>query len=177
MFTGIVAAVGAVRKSALSRGGRRIAVDAGRLGLSGVAKGDSIAVNGVCLTVVARKGRSFEVDVSRETLSCTTGWSIGARVNLEKAMRAADRLGGHFVVGPQADAGHEEIALDARAAGQRDAHAVHAGLHPRDAIAQPEASGHRVELDSPRRHVSGGESRRARVRSTVRCRLLAVRCR
>lgn len=99
MFTGIVAAVGTVRKSELSRGGRRLAIDAGRLGLADVAKGDSIAVDGVCLTVVARKGRSFEVDVSRETLACTTGFAAGARVNLEKAMRASDRLGGHLVSG------------------------------------------------------------------------------
>ena len=99
MFTGIVGAVGTVRKSELSRGGRRLTIDAARLGLSDVAKGDSIAVNGVCLTVIARSGRAFEVDVSRETLSCTAGFSIGGRVNLEKAMRASDRLGGHFVSG------------------------------------------------------------------------------
>ncbi len=99
MFTGIVAAVGTVRKSELARGGRRLAIDAGRLGLADVAKGDSIAVDGVCLTVVARKARSFEVDVSQETLSCTAGFSIGDRVNLEKALRASDRLGGHLVSG------------------------------------------------------------------------------
>lgn len=99
MFTGIVGAIGTVRKSELSRGGRRLAIDAGRLGLADVVKGDSIAVDGVCLTVVARKGRSFEVDVSRETLACTTGFSVGGRVNLEKAMRASDRLGGHLVSG------------------------------------------------------------------------------
>ena len=69
MFTGLVAAVGTVRKSEPTRGGRRLAIDAGRLRLADVSKGDSIAVDGVCLTVVARKGRSFEVDVSRETLS------------------------------------------------------------------------------------------------------------
>jgi riboflavin synthase len=99
MFTGIVAAVGTVRGSEPARGGRRLAIDAGRLSLADVAKGDSIAVDGVCLTVVARRGRGFEVDVSRETLACTTGFSIGDRVNLEKAMRASDRLGGHFVSG------------------------------------------------------------------------------
>jgi len=99
MFTGIVAGVGTVRKSEPARGGRRLAIDAGRLRLADVSKGDSIAVDGVCLTVVARKGRSFEVDVSRETLSCTAGYSIGDRVNLEKSMRATDRLGGHFVSG------------------------------------------------------------------------------
>jgi riboflavin synthase len=99
MFTGIVAAVGTVRRSGLASGGRRLGIDAGRLGLADVAKGDSIAVNGVCLTVVARAGRAFEADVSRETLSCTAGFAIGDRVNLEKAMRASDRLGGHFVSG------------------------------------------------------------------------------
>jgi riboflavin synthase len=99
MFTGIVTAVGTVHRSQLSGGGRRLAIHAGQLGLSGVAVGDSIAVNGVCLTVIARAGRVFEVDVSRETLSCTRGFAIGDRVNLEKAMRASDRLGGHFVSG------------------------------------------------------------------------------
>ena len=99
MFTGIVTAVGTVRGAALSRGGRKLGIEAGALDLSDVAKGDSIAVNGVCLTVTARRGRAFEVDVSRETLSCTAGFSLGDRVNLEKAMRASDRLGGHFVSG------------------------------------------------------------------------------
>ena len=99
MFTGIVAAVGAVRKTALAGGGRRLAIDAAGLGLDDVATGDSIAVNGVCLTVVSRRARSFEVDVSRETLSCTAGFAVGDRVNLEKALRAADRLGGHLVSG------------------------------------------------------------------------------
>ena len=74
-------------------------VDAGRLGLKDVAVGDSIAVNGACLTVVARKGRTFQADVSRETLVGTTGFSAGQRVNLEKALRAADPLGGHLVSG------------------------------------------------------------------------------
>jgi riboflavin synthase len=99
MFTGIVTAVGTVRRSQLAGGGRRLAIHAGQLGLSDVAAGDSIAVNGVCLTVIARAGRVFEVDLSRETLSCTRGFAIGDRVNLEKAMRASDRLGGHFVSG------------------------------------------------------------------------------
>jgi riboflavin synthase len=88
-----------VRQSGIARGGRRLEIDAGKLGLADVAKGDSIAVDGVCLTVIARKGRVFAVDVSRETLSCTAGFSTGDRVNLEKAMRASDRLGGHFVSG------------------------------------------------------------------------------
>jgi len=82
-----------------ARGGVRLVVDAGKLGLKDVAAGDSIAVDGVCLTVVARKGRTFEVDVSRATLACTTGFAGGHRVNLEKAMRLSDRLGGHLVSG------------------------------------------------------------------------------
>jgi riboflavin synthase len=82
-----------------ARGGKRLVIDSGGLGLKDVAIGDSIAVNGTCLTVVARKARSFEVDVSRETLGCTTGLAAGNRVNLEKAMRLADRLGGHLVSG------------------------------------------------------------------------------
>ncbi len=99
MFGGIVAAVGTVRAAKPARGGLRLVVDAGRLGLKDVATGDSIAVNGACLTVVARKGRMFQADVSRETIACTTGFAAGQHVNLEKALRASDRLGGHLVSG------------------------------------------------------------------------------
>ena len=99
MFTGIIAAVGRVREAKPARGGRKLTIDAGSLDLKDVAVGDSIAVNGVCLTVVAYKALSFEVDVSRATLACTTGLAAGKSVNLEKAMRLADRLGGHLVGG------------------------------------------------------------------------------
>jgi len=99
MFTGIVAALGRVRGAKPARGGRKLVIDAGGLDLNDVAVGDSIAVNGVCLTVVACKALSFEVDVSRATLACTTGLAAGKSVNLEKAMRLADRLGGHLVSG------------------------------------------------------------------------------
>jgi len=99
MFAGIVSAVGTVRSVKPARGGIRLVVDSAGLGLKDVAIGDSIAVNGACLTVVARKGRSFQADVSRETLSCTAGFAAGQRVNLEKALRAADRIGGHLVSG------------------------------------------------------------------------------
>ena len=99
MFSGIVAAVGTVRAVKPAHGGARLVVDAGKLGLKDVAAGDSIAVDGVCLTVVARKGRTFEADVSRATLACTTGFAGGHRVNLEKAMRLSDRMGGHPVSG------------------------------------------------------------------------------
>jgi riboflavin synthase len=70
------------------------------LGMDDVQLGDSIAVNGVCLTAVQIDGRTFTVDVSRETLNCTVGLEHqGARVNLEKALRLSDRLGGHLVSG------------------------------------------------------------------------------
>jgi riboflavin synthase len=99
VFSGIVAAIGTVREARRAAGGLHIVVDAGSLGLGDVAVGDSIAVNGTCLTVVARAGKTFGADVSRETLACTTGFAAGGRVNLEKALRATDRLGGHMVSG------------------------------------------------------------------------------
>ena len=99
MFTGIVTAVGTVTAAVPAAGGLRLVVDSAGLGLKDVAVGDSIAVDGVCLTVVARKARSFGADVSPETLACTAGFARGGRVNLEKALRAADRLGGHLVSG------------------------------------------------------------------------------
>jgi riboflavin synthase len=69
------------------------------LGLSDVSAGDSIAVNGVCLTVVKRGKKGFGVDVSRETLRCTAGLDKPGEVNLEKALRLSDRLDGHLVLG------------------------------------------------------------------------------
>jgi riboflavin synthase len=99
MFSGIIAAVGKVSAVAPTAGGVRVAVDAGGLDLADVAIGDSIAVNGVCLTVVTLDGRGFEADVSRETLASTSGFAAGAAVNLEKALRLSDRLGGHLVSG------------------------------------------------------------------------------
>ena len=99
MFTGIVGAVGRIASMEPVAGGARVEIEAGHLALDDVAIGDSIAVNGVCLTVVSRSGNTFCVDVSGETLSCTVGFASGARVNLEKALRLADRLGGHIVSG------------------------------------------------------------------------------
>jgi len=99
MFAGIVAAVGTVTAAGPAAGGLRLVVDAAGLGLKDVAVGDSIAVDGICLTVAARSARNFEADVSRETLACTAGFARGGRVNLEKALRATDRLGGHLVSG------------------------------------------------------------------------------
>ncbi|MGZ8156415.1 MAG: riboflavin synthase [Burkholderiales bacterium] len=99
MFTGIVMAVGRVLEAAPSAGGIKLAIDAGGLPLDDVIIGDSIAVNGACLTVISRTDRAFEVDVSRETLECVAGFEASAPVNLEKALRLSDRLGGHLVSG------------------------------------------------------------------------------
>lgn len=99
MFTGIIAAVGRIVASVPAAGGVRLRIEAGGLDLDDVAVGDSIAVNGVCLTVVALDRASFEADVSQETLDCTAGFHAETRVNLEKALRLADRLGGHLMSG------------------------------------------------------------------------------
>jgi riboflavin synthase len=99
VFTGIVSAVGKIARLSPQAGGMRAVVDAPGFGLDDVAIGDSIAVNGVCLTVVARDAARFEVDLSNETLACTAGVEPGAEVNLEKALRLSDRLGGHLVSG------------------------------------------------------------------------------
>ncbi len=99
MFTGIIAAVGRIAEVRPAAGGLRLHVEAGGLPLDDVAVGDSIAVNGVCLTVVALGCGAFEADVSRETLSCTAGFPEGVLVNLEKALRLSDRLGGHLMSG------------------------------------------------------------------------------
>ena len=99
MFTGIVQAVGHVRDLLASPGGARSVIAAGKLDLSDVAIGDSIAVNGVCLTVTSLLADAFTVDVSPETLACTIGFERDQRVNLEKALRLADRLGGHLLSG------------------------------------------------------------------------------
>lgn len=100
MFSGIIANVGLINRAEDRDGGLRLSVAAGALGMDDVQIGDSIAVNGVCLTVVALNGNEFTVDVSRETLDCTVGLERqGGHVNLEKALRLSDRLGGHLVSG------------------------------------------------------------------------------
>lgn len=101
MFTGIVAAVGRITERLPLEQGVRLTISAAGLDLSDVKLGDSIAHSGVCLTVIAKKKNAYQVDVSRETLNCTTGLEAGGHdeVNLEKALRLADRLGGHLVSG------------------------------------------------------------------------------
>lgn len=99
MFSGIIAATGKITRIEPREAGTTLTIDAGDLDLGDVAVGDSIACGGVCLTVVALSGKSFTVDVSRETLNCTVGLDGTHEVNLEKALRLADRLGGHLVSG------------------------------------------------------------------------------
>ena len=100
MFSGIIADVGLITRAEDRDGGLRLSVATEVLGMDDVQIGDSIAVNGVCLTVVKLDGHVFTVDVSRESLNCTVGLERqGGHVNLEKALRLSDRLGGHLVSG------------------------------------------------------------------------------
>jgi len=114
MFTGIVAAIGMIEEvSPLAAtvgavdSGRRLVIEASRLGLDDVQVGDSIAIQGACMTVVELGGSmsgqlaqgSFAVEVSLESLSRTVGLAAPGMVNLEKALRLSDRLGGHLVSG------------------------------------------------------------------------------
>jgi riboflavin synthase len=103
MFTGIVQAVGRIAAAAPQGDGLRLLVDPAGFDVADVVPGDSIAVNGCCLTVVAKEagagGARLAFDVSGETLRCTAGLDGSADVNLEKALRLADRLGGHLMTG------------------------------------------------------------------------------
>jgi riboflavin synthase len=111
MFTGIVAAIGRIERVEPRPQGLRLEIDAAALDTDDVAVGDSIAVNGCCLTVVALRGRRFDVDVSQETIDCTAGLGTPGEVNLEKSLRLADRLGGHLVSG-HVDGVGEVVAFD-----------------------------------------------------------------
>ena len=101
MFTGLVAGVGRLAAREARGGDARLRIDAGTLPFEHVQLGESIAVNGCCLTVVAFDAHSFAVDASNETLALTTlgNLAIDAPVNLERAMLPTDRLGGHLVSG------------------------------------------------------------------------------
>lgn len=99
MFTGIVQAVGRIAHVAKEGDGLRLAVDLGVHEIADVAVGDSVCVNGCCLTVAAMHGASLEFDVSAETLRCTTGLDRTGDANIELALRLADRLGGHLTSG------------------------------------------------------------------------------
>ncbi len=101
MFTGIIEALGTIRALTPKGGDVRVYVETGKLDLADVKLGDSIAVNGVCLTAVQLPGDGFWADVSRETLACSAfdDLKAGSKVNLEKALTPSSRLGGHLVSG------------------------------------------------------------------------------
>lgn len=101
MFTGIIEAIGSIRAMTPKGGDVRVHVATGKLDLADVKLGDSIAVNGICLTAVELPGDGFWADVSRETLTRTAfvDLRVGSRVNLEKALTPTSRLGGHLVSG------------------------------------------------------------------------------
>jgi riboflavin synthase len=101
MFTGIVQAIGRIRALHPRQGDLELDIVPGDLDLSGSRVGDSVAVSGVCLTIVRLTNGGFVADVSRETLACTTlgDAAAGAAVNLELALRAGEPLGGHLVAG------------------------------------------------------------------------------
>ena len=101
MFTGIIEAVGQVVASQSKQGDIRLRINTGKMDLSDVKLGDSIATNGVCLTVVELPGDGFWADVSQESITHTNikDWKSGKSVNLEQALTLATRLGGHMVTG------------------------------------------------------------------------------
>lgn len=103
MFTGIVAAVGRIVRvepvSAEADAGSRLLVEAGELGLDDVRPGDSIALQGACMTATQIDGKTFTVDISRESLNLTVGLDAPGEVNLEKALKVGDPLGGHLLSG------------------------------------------------------------------------------
>ncbi|MDG1693458.1 MAG: riboflavin synthase [Porticoccaceae bacterium] len=101
MFTGIISAIGKITELEHRQGDVRVSIYAPKLGFDDVQLGDSIACNGVCLTAVELIDQGFIADVSVETLSLTTieHWKVDTGINLEKAMQASDRFGGHIVSG------------------------------------------------------------------------------
>lgn len=118
MFTGIIEGVGRLARSENRGGDARLTIEVGGLPFADARLGESVSVNGVCLTVVAFDANSFEADASNETLALTTlgSLAIGALLNLERAMRPTDRLGGHLVSGHVDGIGKVfDIQQDARA--------------------------------------------------------------
>ena len=118
MFTGLVQGVGRLASRDMRDADARLRIDVGNLPFSDVVMGESISVNGACLTVVSFDALGFEADATNETLALTTLGSlpVGAALNLERAMRADDRLGGHLVTGHVDGVGRVRgIEHDARA--------------------------------------------------------------
>lgn len=120
MFTGLVQGVGRLSAREIRGGDARLRFDVGTMPFAGVAMGESIAVNGVCLTVVAFDASGFEADASSETLALTTlgQLPLDAPLNLERALRADDRLGGHLVSG-HVDGIGRVLAIEPDARAQR----------------------------------------------------------
>ena len=120
MFTGLVQGVGHLAARTARGGDARLRIAIGTLPLADAQLGESIAVNGVCLTVVAFDGTAFEADASNETLALTTlgALPIDAPLNLERALRASDRLGGHLVSG-HVDGVGKVLAIEPDARAQR----------------------------------------------------------
>jgi riboflavin synthase len=120
MFTGIIEGLGSLIATEARGGDVRLRIGSGSLPFDEVRMGESIAVNGVCLTVVSFDAASFEADASNETLSLTTLGSLepGAPVNLERAMRPTDRMGGHLVSG-HVDGLGKVLAIEDDARAQR----------------------------------------------------------
>jgi riboflavin synthase len=123
MFTGLIEGVGRLAACEPRGGDARLRIEVGSLpwpthGADAPALGESIAVNGVCLTVVLFEARAFEADASNETLALTSlgALPLGRALNLERAMRPSDRLGGHLVSGHVDGVGQvQEVADDGRA--------------------------------------------------------------
>ena len=118
MFTGIVQAVGSIVAVTPLAAGVRLTIDAGALECSGIALGDSVCVQGACLTVVAIDRARLAFDVSRETLACTVGLDAPGPVNLEKSLALGDKLGGHLVTG-HVDGLGEVLAFEAEGESKR----------------------------------------------------------
>ncbi|MEI7532601.1 MAG: riboflavin synthase [Betaproteobacteria bacterium] len=110
MFTGIIAAVGQIKSATPSGDGFRLTIDAGGLDLSDVILGDSIAIQGACMTVIelTQSQNTFAIEISAESINKTSGLKTQGPVNLEKALRLNDRLGGHLVSGHVDGVGHVE---------------------------------------------------------------------
>ena len=111
MFSGIVQAIGTIEKVEPLKAGVRLTIDAGTLDLSDTSVGDSIAVNGACMTVTSVSVNRFTVDVSRESLDVTAGLGAPGKVNLEKAMALGERIDGNLVTG-HVDGVGEVIAFE-----------------------------------------------------------------
>jgi riboflavin synthase len=131
MFTGIVLDVGHVLRRETRGGDLRLVIECARLDLTGVRVGDSICVQGCCLTATEVQGRTFAADASRETLALTTLGQLlaGDPVNLEPALRAGDALGGHLV------SGHVDGVAQVSAV-SRDARSVRLGIEVPPALAR-----------------------------------------